>query len=170
MATAEKQFDVRRIAAARGLFNRIRPVATMCTHLKHGFLCPRVSALKQHLSRFSRVGRAHRCTQQTDTQTTERATSAVIGCIYAMRAMRPAMRPNNNKLLQWIGSQRLHCLCPDRIMLPKSAHSRVGSGPHPGPLRVHISKGINQSIISLLTYDKTHMLTLNTELQYKKSQ
>ena len=29
---------------------------------------------------------------------------------------------------------------------------------------------INQSIISLLTYDKTHMLTLNTELQYKKSQ
>ena len=29
---------------------------------------------------------------------------------------------------------------------------------------------LNQSIISLLTYDKTHMLTLNTELQYKKSQ
>jgi len=29
---------------------------------------------------------------------------------------------------------------------------------------------VNQSIISLLTYDKTHMLTLNTELQYKKSQ
>ena len=28
----------------------------------------------------------------------------------------------------------------------------------------------DQSIISLLTYDKTHMLTLNTELQYKKSQ
>ena len=27
---------------------------------------------------------------------------------------------------------------------------------------------INQSIISLLTYDKTHMLTLNTELQYNK--
>jgi len=26
-----------------------------------------------------------------------------------------------------------------------------------------------QSIISLLTVDKTHMLTLNTELQYKKS-
>ena len=31
---------------------------------------------------------------------------------------------------------------------------------------------INQSIISLLTmtYDKSHMLTLKTELQYKKSQ
>ena len=29
---------------------------------------------------------------------------------------------------------------------------------------------VSQSIISLLTYDKTHMLTLNTELQYKKSQ
>jgi len=29
---------------------------------------------------------------------------------------------------------------------------------------------INQSIISLLTYDKTHMLRHNTELQYKKSQ
>jgi len=32
-----------------------------------------------------------------------------------------------------------------------------------------INQSINQSIISLLTYDKTHMLTLNTELQYKKS-
>jgi len=31
-------------------------------------------------------------------------------------------------------------------------------------------QSINQSIISLLTCDKTHMLTLNTELQYKKSQ
>jgi len=28
---------------------------------------------------------------------------------------------------------------------------------------------INQSIISSLTYDKTHMLTLNTELQYKNT-
>ena len=31
-----------------------------------------------------------------------------------------------------------------------------------------INQSINQSIISLLTYDKTHMLTLNTKLQYKK--
>jgi len=34
---------------------------------------------------------------------------------------------------------------------------------------IHGLRSINQSIISLLTYDKTHMLTLNTELQYKKS-
>ena len=33
----------------------------------------------------------------------------------------------------------------------------------------HPRTALNQSIISLLTYDKTHMLTLNTELQYKKS-
>jgi len=34
---------------------------------------------------------------------------------------------------------------------------------------IHGLRSINQSITSLLTYDKTHMLTLNTELQYKKS-
>jgi len=33
-----------------------------------------------------------------------------------------------------------------------------------------VLQSINQSIISLLTYDKTHMLTLNIELQYEKSQ
>ena len=37
-------------------------------------------------------------------------------------------------------------------------------------LRLFSGNTFNQSIISLLTYDKTHMLTLNTELQYKKSQ
>jgi len=36
--------------------------------------------------------------------------------------------------------------------------------------RFDLNQSINQSIISLLTYDKTHMLTLDTELQYKKSQ
>jgi len=34
----------------------------------------------------------------------------------------------------------------------------------------NVGQSSNQSIISLLTYDKTHMLTLNTELQYEKSQ
>jgi len=55
-------------------------------------LCIHASLTLNRISNgYSRFRRANRCAQQIDiqTQTTERATCAAIGRIYAMRAMRP---------------------------------------------------------------------------------